>query len=173
VSGVVVRDEREGDEDRVRQVLERAFGGRAEARLVAGLRRAGRLRVALVAECDDDGVVGHVAFSPVTIHPAADDPPRSAIGLAPLAVLPDFQRRGIGEALVRAGLERVRSLGEPLCVVLGDPAYYGRFGFTAAHGHGLRWEHGGGAAFQCLELAPGAAASLSGIVRYAPEFDDV
>ena len=118
------------DEPAISGVIERAFAGaehtnHAEQFIVVALRAAGALSVSLVAE-HSGRVVGHVAYSPVTISSGAND----WYGLGPLAVVPDLQSQGIGSALVRAGLERLRSLSARGCVVLGDPAYYGRFGFT-------------------------------------------
>lgn len=95
-----------------------------EAAIVGALRAAGVLSVSLVAEIDGV-VVGHVAFSPVTITGEASD----WYGLGPVSVLPSHQGRGIGQALIRQGLEQLQSAGAGGCVVLGNPDYYGRFGF--------------------------------------------
>ena len=88
------------------------------------LRRAGALTLSLVAH-EDGRQVGHAAFSPVTIGDGSAD----WYGLGPVAVLPDMQGRGVGAALIREGLARLRALGAAGCVVMGDPAYYRRFGF--------------------------------------------
>ncbi len=96
-----------------------------EAEIVAGLRRAGDLTLSLVAE--DEAILGHIAFSPVSIS----DGSGHWYGLAPVSVTPDRQSQGIGAGLVRHGLAELRSMGARGCVVLGDPAYYGRFGFVA------------------------------------------
>lgn len=128
------------------------------------LRAAGRLTLSLVAV--EEGVVaGHVALSPVRVTGAAD-----GIGLAPVAVLPAFRRRGIADRLIRMGLERCGEQGFGFVVVLGEPEYYGRFGFRPASDWGLSDEYGGGDAFQALELRPGAIPRGAGVVRYAPEF---
>jgi len=110
-------------------------------------------------------VVGHVAFSPVSVVGAID-----GVGLAPVAVLPAFRRRGIAEQLVREGLEACKQLGHGFVVVLGDPRYYHRFGFMPASRWGLRDEYGGGEAFQALELRQGWIPAGGEVVRYAPEF---
>ena len=128
---VRVREERPGDEEAIAALVASAFAGLPhaggnEAGIVEGLRNAGALAVSLVAE-SEDRLVGHVAFSPVRVASAE----RGWFGLGPLAVAPAWQRRGIGSALVRAGLDRLRTGGARGCVVLGDPAYYGRFGFIA------------------------------------------
>ena len=111
-------------------------------------------------------------MSDVTIRPDAPGEPevRTAAGLAPMAVHPDLQRRGIGSRLVEEGLEACRAAGRELVVVLGHPDYYPRFGFTPAAGLGLVWEHDAPSeAFLALELVPGAAGE-GGMVSYRPEF---
>jgi len=91
-------------------------------------------------------------------------------GLAPVAVAQAHRRRGVAAELIRAGLEACRAAGFGWAVVLGEPAYYGRFGFRPARGFGLSDEYGGGSAFQAVELVPGAMPSGAGLVCYAPEF---
>jgi putative acetyltransferase len=161
---VTIRPEQPGDAAAVRSVHEAAFPGHDEARLVDALRAAGRMVVSLVAE-DNGRIVGHVAFSPVTVEGASD-----GVGLAPVAVIPTAQRGGIGSRLIRSGLDICRQNGFGFVVVLGAPAYYGRFGFTPAHAWGLDDEYGGGEAFQALELREGSIPKDAGRVRYAPEF---
>jgi predicted N-acetyltransferase YhbS len=97
-----------------------------EARIIEGLRAGGALAVSLVA-ADQGEIVGHVAFSPVTIGGAQGD----WYGLGPVSVRPDKRGRGFGQILVGAGLEQLRALRAAGCVVLGDPGYYGRFGFES------------------------------------------
>ena len=163
-TAVHIRRERPEDAPAIRAIHEAAFPGPGEARLVDGLRAARRLSVSRVAE-SHGAVVGHVAFSPVTVAGAGD-----GLGLAPVAVASALRGRGVGGALIRSGLEACRDAGAGFVVVLGEPAYYGRFGFTAAGEWGLCDEYGGGAAFQALELRPGAIPRGAGLVRYAPEF---
>jgi len=159
-----VRSEEPGDEDSIHGVHVGAFPADGEARLVDALRAAGRLRVSLVA-VEEGRIVGHVAFSPVTVAGAAD-----GVGLAPVAVSSAHRRRGIADQLIREGLAICKRSSYGFVVVLGDPDYYGRFGFEPASGWGLSDEYGGGAAFQALELRPGAIPRDAGLVRYAPEF---
>ncbi|MBX9579097.1 MAG: N-acetyltransferase, partial [Gemmataceae bacterium] len=160
---VTIRPERPGDAA-VHAVHAASFPTDAEARLVDQLRAAGRLSPSLVAEVDG-GVVGHVGFSPVTVGEGAP-----GAGLAPVAVQADYRRRGIAADLIRAGLEACRAAGFGWAVVLGEPAYYARFGFRAAAEFGLSDEYGVGPAFQAVELIPGAVPAGAGLVRYAPEF---
>ena len=105
---------------------EAEHSGGNEAEIVDALRAADALFLSLVA-CEADAVVGHVAFSPVTI----DKEHRGWFGLGPVAVLPGYQRRGIGKALIGTGLGELRRRRAGGCVVLGDPDYYARFGFVA------------------------------------------
>jgi putative acetyltransferase len=161
---VLTRAEIPDDIAAIEAVHAAAFPTRAEARLVNLLRDAGRLLVSIVAEVEDR-IVGHVAFSPVTTPQGL-----TGLGLAPLAVHAPFRRRGIGAALVQAGLLAARELDSGWVVVLGDPDYYARFGFRPAPAVGLTDEYGGGEAFQALELTPGRLPLGAGLVRYAPEF---
>jgi len=119
---VNIRHERAEDFGAIRRLLIVAFGGPAEATLVEGLREDGDLALALVAK-DANEVVGYVAFSPL-------ESPERALALAPLAVAPKRQRRGIGAALIAEALRQTRAGGWGAMFVLGDPEYYGRFGFT-------------------------------------------
>jgi putative acetyltransferase len=170
----LIRNEAPGDAAAIAAVLAAAFEPSAgslpaEAELVAALRSAGALSLSLVAEAPDGTLVGHIAFSPVTVDDRGDD---RLLGLAPLAVLPAWQGRGVGTALVEAGLARARAAGAALVFVLGDPAYYRRFGFRPAAKRGIAWEHAAPAeAFMALELNPGAGAAPRGVLRYHAAFD--
>jgi putative acetyltransferase len=159
-----VRPEQLGDVATIYAVHAASFPGVDEARLVDLLRDAGRLSISLVAEVDGV-VVGHVGFSPVTVASGA-----IGAGLAPLAVVEPYRRRGVAAALVRKGIAACGAAGFGWAVVLGEPEYYGRFGFRAASEFGLSDEYGGGAAFQAMELTPGALPVGAGLVGYAPEF---
>ena len=149
-----LRRETTTDLGAIREVETAAFGRPGEAALVDALRAAGALVLSGVAEVGQE-VVGHIAFSPITI----ENEGRSfeAIALAPLAVSPDWQRKGVGSALVRWSLHECRRDGHELVIALGHPEYYPRFGFVPAGSRGLtvRWEVPP-AAFMVLELSPGA-----------------
>ena len=157
------RPEQASDVAAIRAILESAFPASAEARLVEALRAAGRLTVSLVAS-DGTERLGYVAFSPVTVGAA------TGLGLAPMAVLPAHQGKGIGALLVREGLASCTQLGAGFVVVLGEPEYYGRFGFKRASESGLDNEYGVDEAFMALELRAGSLPAEGGLVRYAPEF---
>jgi putative acetyltransferase len=165
----LIREEASEDLGAIRTLNAAVFMTDAEARLVDALREHGRLSLSLVA-VEDEVVVGHIAFSPITItRPDASVLP--GIGLGPMAVMRSRQRYGIGTRLVRAGLERLRVAGHPLCVVLGHPGYYPRFGFERASRFGIRWERKApDGHFFVLEFTPGALSDASGVVRYSPEF---
>jgi len=160
-----ISEEQPRDVESITRVLLAAFPGDAESRLVSALRAANRLTISLVARVPAGDVMGHIAFSPVTVEGAT-----GALGLAPVSVHPDWQGRGVGQALIEAGLARCRALGAPFVVLLGAPAYYSRFGFVAAARFGLVDAYGGGEAFQVRELAAGGLAGARGLVSYAPEF---
>jgi putative acetyltransferase len=162
-----IRHEQDGDADQIRIVNQRAFGGSSEADIVDALRGStGSLSLVAIV---DGRIAGHILFTPVRIDGVT--PRGAAVGLAPLAVLPEQQRRGIGSTLVRAGLDACRSLGCVIVVVLGHPEYYPRFGFVPASTAGLACEFPVPAeAFMVLELKRGALASASGTVRYHPRF---
>jgi putative acetyltransferase len=168
----VIEIRREASEDAaaIRHLLEQAFPEPDEANLVELLREADKAPVSLVATYEGQ-VVGHIMFSPVRIDPA--QPGSSSIGLAPVAVLPEFQNRGIGSNLIREGLEECRKAGYDIVVVLGEPRFYARFGFSRASDHGLGNEYGADEHFMALELRDGALAKVSGTVRYQPEFNEV
>jgi putative acetyltransferase len=158
----VVRRERPEDRIAIREVNERAFGRGNEADLVDALRRDAQPFVSLVATVEGK-VVGHIAFSPVAIEGAER---LEGMALAPMAVLPELQNRGIGSRLVRAGLKECRAPGRDVVVVLGHPAYYPRFGFVPGREKGLRCEHGvPDEVFVVLELAPGGLRRRTGLVR--------
>ncbi len=127
---MIIRDEQPADIPAIRVLITAAFkdvshSSQTEAAIVDGLRGADVLALSLVA-ADGGALLGHIAFSPVTI----DGKGLGWFGLGPLAVRSDMQGRGIGQALARAGLDRLKAVGAKGCVLLGAPGYYDRFGFA-------------------------------------------
>lgn len=164
--GPVIRRERPEDIPGIRTVVTEAFGRPAEAVLVDALREAAALTVSVVADVGGR-IVGHAGFSPITIGGA-----QHALALAPVAVGPRYQRQGIGATIIRSGLELCREMDCPIVVVLGEPAYYKRFGFTPASGYGISCPFPvADEAYMALELVQGAGPDCRGVVRYRPEFD--
>jgi putative acetyltransferase len=162
----ILRPEQPPDHDAIRDVNRLAFGQEDEARLVDALREGGYARVSLVAELDGL-VVGHVLFSDLPIVTEAGKV--EALALAPLAVLPSHQNRGVGSTLVREGLRVCRVRGHRIVIVLGHPGFYHRFGFSAGLAEPLRSTYSG-ESYMALELVPGALDGVEGEVRYPPPF---
>jgi putative acetyltransferase len=164
-----IRRERRSDVSDIRRVNESAFNGPAEACLVELLRDANKAIVSLVATLDDK-VVGHIMFSPITIE---SNPKRAGgLGLAPLAVLPKHQGRGIGTNLVTRGVQECKKEGYDILVVLGAERFYTRFGFRRASIYNLKNEYNADENFMALELKVDALRSVSGLVKYESEFKE-
>ena len=165
----MIRPERSEDCPAIHDVNVRAFDGQIEADLVDALRDRATPFISLVA-VENDEIVGHICFTPVTLE---TNPACRAVGLAPMAVRPDRQRRGIGTQLVRHGLEECRRLGQEFVVVVGHADYYPRFGFEQASTKGLACEFPVPEdVFMVLELRPGSLAGKQGLVRYHPAFSE-
>ena len=167
---ITIRAEQPGDIDPIDRVHRAAFPTAAEARLVEQLRRHGRLWLSLVAK-DNSSIIGHIAFSPVRIE--GSNEPTPGVGLAPVAVLPEYQRQGIGSRLIREGLSACKQTEFSFVVVLGEPAYYRRFGFEPASRWGLGNEYRVDEAFMAIELQHEAVLAGGRLVVYAPEFAEL
>ncbi|MEW6125584.1 MAG: N-acetyltransferase [Acidobacteriota bacterium] len=166
----LIRKEQPQDLAAIYQVVEQAFGQADEAKLVDRLRANGKAVVSLVA-IKDRRVVGHILFSEVTFASALCDV--KAIGLAPMAVLPQLQNQGIGSQLVKAGLDECRELGYEVVVVLGHAKYYPRFGFVPSVQYHIKSQYAvPDDHFLVMELRQGALNKCSGIVGYQPEFNE-
>ncbi len=162
-----IRRESAADRAAIWRLHQAAFGTVTEADLVDALRDGGYAEVSLVAEVD--GVVAaHILFSRLLIKTEHD--PVYALSLAPLAVLPKYQRQGIGSGLVLAGLNACRRAGHNIVTVLGHPQFYGRFGFSAPLARPLQSPFGGGEAWMAIELIPGSLRDVQGQVEFSPPF---
>ncbi len=162
----VIRPEMPRDIDTIREVNERAFSRTDEARLVDALRDGGYVRASLVAE-EGGRVVGHILFNELPIVTSGGTV--EALALAPLAVVPTHQRRGIGSRLVREGLRACAEAGHRIVVVLGHPEFYPRFGFSAELAGRLRSPFSG-PTFMAIELLTGALEGVEAQVHYPPPF---
>ena len=165
-----IRNERPEDIPGIRHANATAFDTATEMDLVDALRQRVRTLVSMVA-VENDAVVGHILFSPVTL---SSHPDLAVIGLAPMAVVPERQRHGIGSALVRAGLDECRRLGAVAVVVLGHAEYYPRFGFVPASRFSLVSEYDvPDDVFMAMELEPAALQGKSGTIKYDAVFATV
>ena len=162
----IVRPETTADHAAIREVNRQAFGQADEARLVDALRDGGYVRLSLVAE-QEGRVVGHILFSALPIVTPQGEV--EALALAPMAVIPSHQRRGIGSTLVRDGLRACRDAGHRIVVVLGHPDFYTRIGFSSKLAERLRSPFSG-PAFMAVELVSGALMDVECEVRYPPPF---
>jgi len=165
---MLIRTEIPVDAAGIDRLLRASFPTGAEADLVHELREDGLLTLGVVATDDEGGVVGYVAFCPVDIQ--GED--RNWVGLAPLAVEESQRGQGLGEKLVYEGLDSLNEFGYAAVVVLGEPSYYGRFGFKPAAAHGLhcRWPDTE-TAFQLFTLSEDALNDADGQVEFSPPFD--
>lgn len=166
---IEIRKEEPQDRDAVRHLNLAAFDNGPEAALVDKLRVSCKDYLAFVA-VENGAVVGHILFTPATI----DGSNAVGMGLAPMAVLPSHQRKGIGSQLVRFGLEHLRQSGCPFVIVLGHAEYYPRFGFELASKYHLlcQWEGVPDEAFMVVVANGNALPKAGGVARYRGEFDD-
>ena len=165
---ITICEEQQQDIQAIREVNIRAFGQNQEADLVDRVRQSGDDLISLVAIIQNK-IAGHILFSPATIE--GKDKTIRGMGLAPMAVLPEYQRQGIGAELIRTGIERVKKAGYPFVIVLGHAEYYPRFGFEPASRYGIRceWEVPDNA-FMILVLNESEMQQSAGLARYQPEF---
>ena len=167
---IAIRTEETEDVEVIHSVHQSAFPTEAEAHLVDRLREGRKLALSLIAEVKHR-VVGHVAFSPVSVDPPSSG--NQGLGLGPVAVLPEWQGKGVGEQLIARGIEDCRRDGYSFVVVLGEPEYYERFGFRRASLFGLGNEYGVDDPFMALGLRLGGLPKAPGIVRYVKLFSEV
>ena len=171
---VRIRAESVADHEAIRRIVTAAFGRAAEAELIDAVRRSPGYVPAMALVAEHGGtIVGHVMVSHTTLR-ALRGEHRVAL-LAPLAVAPDHQGRGVGAALVRAVAAVADERGEPILLLEGDPAYYGRLGFEAASNHGIALPLPTGVPADVAQVLPLSAddRELRGAVVYPSAFDDV
>jgi putative acetyltransferase len=168
---VEIREEQADDVHAIRRIHEQAFGQTQEADIVDRLRRSCPDLLSLVAVVDGQAV-GHILFSPVIV--AGPDTEVRGMGLAPMAVLPHYQQRGIGTELVTAGLAMLQARDCPYVIVLGHAEYYPRFGFAPASRQSIRcqWDGVPDEAFLILVWNPWALRGIAGVAYYRSEFEE-
>jgi putative acetyltransferase len=165
---ITIREEGPKDTPAVRDVHMQAFGQDLEADLVDQLRQGCDDLLALVAVMEGR-IVGHILFSPAAIE--GQEQTVWGMALAPMAVLPEYQRQGIGSQLVQAGIEALKQGDCPFIILVGHPMYYPRFGFEPAKRYGIKSEWAvPDDAFMILVLDEQQRNGLSGVARYRPEF---
>jgi putative acetyltransferase len=162
---IEIREERPDDVAAIRDLNRRAFGQEQESNIVDALRTNGAALLSLVATLDDQ-VVGHIMYSPVTV---GSDVKGAALG--PMAVLPEYQRHGIGSKLITAGNRKLKDAGWPFIIVVGHADYYPRFAFRPASKHGItcEWDVPDDV-FMLLVLDETKMAGVSGLAKYRHEF---
>ena len=165
---ITIREEQPRDIKKIRDLNKRAFGQTQEADLVDKLRQNCDDLLSLVALMQNQ-VVGHILFTPVIVE--SEDNIVKGMALAPMAVLPEYQRQGIGSELVRAGIEKLKKRQCPFIIVLGHAEYYPRFGFEPASRYGVRseWEVPD-EAFMILVIGEFEMQGVVALARYRPEF---
>ena len=170
---LIVRSETKEDHSAISEISELAFGQKNEGELIERLRKTGHFipELSLVA-VSGDRIVGHILFYPVLIRDEGE--PHASLALAPMAVHPECQRKGVGVRLVQEGLAIARRLGHNSVVVLGHPQYYPMFGFRLASNWNIRASFDvPDEAFLALELKDGALKDVSGTVEYPEAFNEV
>lgn len=171
-SDIEIRHEDQGDYTGIRMVNDLAFGQPDEGKMIEKLRHNPRFvpQLSLVALCDGR-IVGHILFFPISISSA--DHRETSLSLAPMAVHPDYQKKGIGGRLVEEGMAVARSLGFQSIIVLGHAGYYPRFGFQPASKWGIRPPlEAPDEAFMAMELSDNSLQGQAGVVEYPREYED-
>ncbi|MGB5892676.1 MAG: N-acetyltransferase [Ignavibacteriaceae bacterium] len=168
---IKIREERAEDHEAVREINDSAFGQPDEGRIVDKIRESCEETISLVA-VEGEKVVGHIFFSPALIN--HNGKTIKGMGLAPMAVHPDYQNKGIGSLLVKDGIKRVKETSQSFIIVLGYEKYYPRFGFEMASNYGInpQWDGVPAEAFMVMILDKEKMAGVSGVAKYSKEFDE-
>jgi putative acetyltransferase len=168
---MIFREEKPEDVAAIRRLNDLAFGETGEGELVDTLRQREAIVLSMVAE-DQGKILGHILFTTVTIRNTEED--FTALGIGPMAVLPDHQRQSIGSRLMEAALKKCRELGHEIVIVLGHPEFYPRFGFVTGRTFGISCEFEvPDEAFMVLELCENALRGRCGVVSYHEEFNEL
>ena len=168
---MLIRSERDTDKDLIWEFNAQACETQAEANLVNVLRGIGCKKISLVAEIGNK-VVGYILFTPVEL--IGDENSLELFGLAPMGVLPEYQKQGIGSELVKEGLKRCQSIACDAVVVLGHPNYYPKFGFVPSVQFGIKSEYEvPNEAFMILELVAGVLQNHTGVIKYHEAFNQL
>ena len=168
---ILIRKEEQKDHEDVQKINDLAFGQPVEGEIVEKIRSSCDEIISLVAE-EDNNVVGHIFFSPVKIK--TDNGEVKGMGLAPMAVHPDFQNKGIGSLLVEEGLKIVKELSYPFVIVLGHENYYPRFGFEPASKFGIKcqWDGIPDNVFMVIIYDEAIMKDVTGTAKYRDEFNE-
>ena len=167
---LIIREESPKDINGIYEINKQAFEDESEAKIVNALREADELSLSLVAQINNQ-IVGHIAFSEVKIDSGTET--YDAIGLAPMAILPEYQRQGYGSELVEKGLKILSERGHEIVVVLGHPDYYPKFGFNTTDQYGIYCEFECPAeAFMIKELKQNSLKGIGGTVKFNPKFSE-
>jgi len=165
---IEIREERSDDVAAVREVNRRAFGQDQESNIVDALRTNGAALLSLVATVNGQ-VAGHIMYSPLTVAENV-----LGVALGPMAVVPEYQRQGIGTQLIEAGNRKIKDAGYPFIIVVGHAEYYPRFGFRPANEYGIRCEWDvPDDVFMLLVLDQAKMEGVSGLAKYRHEFSSV
>lgn len=167
---IIIRQELKEDYARIKEINDHAFKQEDEGRLVNRLRERDQFipELSLVAETEEM-VVGHILFYPVKISSA--DKKHTTLSLGPMAVLPEYQKKGIGTKLISEGLKLAKDLRFRSVIVVGHPEYYLKFGFTKASGWGLKVPFEvPDEVFMALEIVEGELQNKQGVIKYPAEF---
>jgi len=162
-----IREEHPSDVAVIRDLNKRSFDQDQEGNIVDALRSNGAVLLSMVATLNGR-VVGHIMYSPLVVGEV------TGAALGPMAVLPEYQRQGIGSKLVEAGNRKLKDEGCPFIIVVGHPNYYPRFGFVPANTHGIEceWEVPTDA-FMLLVLNQSKVQGVAGLAKYRDEFSSV